>query len=287
LARFPVGVRRYFSCRFAEPERLGYIAGMPKRNLTGRRALVTGASSGIGRELAIELARRGADVVLFARRADRLTEVAAEISKLGRRAVIVAGDVTEAEARRRALDAARRELGGLDILINNAGIAAHGRFAESDPARLRPIMETNFFAPVELIRAAIPLLREGRQPLIVNVGSILGERAAPHKAEYSASKFALHGFSEALRPELKREGIDVVLVAPGPTASEHFDTLLEDAGLPWKEPRRMPAVEAARQIVRAVERGQNRLIIGWPSRFWLLLNRLSPRLVDRILTRYG
>lgn len=260
---------------------------MPKRNLTGRRAIVTGASSGIGCELAIEIARRGANVVLFARRADRLAETEAAIAKLGRRAVCVVGDVTDQDARRRALEAAKRELGGLDILINNAGIAAHGRFAESNPDRVRPIFEVNFFAPVEFIREALPLLREGREPLIVNIGSILGERAAPHKSEYSASKFALHGFSEALRPELKRDGIDVLVVAPGPTASEHFDKLLEDKGLPWKEPRRMPADEAARQIVCAIERGQNKLIIGWPSRFWLLLNRLSPRLLDRILARYG
>jgi short-subunit dehydrogenase len=260
---------------------------MPKRDLTGRRALITGASSGIGRALAIELARRGTDVVLFARRADRLTEVAAQIQQLGQRAPCVAGDVTDPAARLNALDAAQSELGGLDILINNAGIAAHGRFAESDPARVRPLMEVNYFAPVEFIREAIPLLIHGRHPLIVNIGSILGERAAPHKAEYSASKFALHGFTEAVRPELARLGIDVLLVAPGPTQSEHFDKLLEDKGLPWREPRRMPADEVARQIVHAIERGRSKIVIGWPSRLWLLLNRLAPRLVDRIMKRYS
>src|SRR3954470_2800641 len=114
---------------------------MPKRNLVNRRALVTGASSGIGRSLAIELARQGADVALVARRADRLAEVAAEVQKLGRRAVCIPGDVTKPDVRRQALAAAQTELGGLEILINNAGIAAHGRFAEADPARLRPIME--------------------------------------------------------------------------------------------------------------------------------------------------
>ena len=159
-----------------------------------------------------------------------------QIAQLGRRAVCVAGDVTDPAARQRALDAARDELGGLDILINNAGVAAHGRFADADPGRLRPIMEVNFFAPVEFIREALPLLRDGRQPIVVNIGSILGHRGCPHKSEYSASKFALHGFSEAVRPELARLGIDVLVVAPGPTESEHFDTLLEDKGeLPWGE----------------------------------------------------
>lgn len=260
---------------------------MPKRQLTLRRALITGASSGIGRALAIELAKHGVDLVLVARRADRLDEVAAEVAKLNRRAFCVVGDITDPETRRRALEAARERLGGLDILINNAGVAAHGRFAWSDPARMRPLFEVNFFAPVELTREALPLLRDGYQAIVVNIGSILAERAAPHKSEYSASKFALHGFSEALRPELHGEGIDVLVVAPGPTESEHFDTLLEDQGLPWKEPKRMPAEEVARQIVRAIERGQRKVIIGWPSRFWLLLNRLMPGLVDRIMERYG
>jgi short-subunit dehydrogenase len=260
---------------------------MAKRQLKDRRALITGASSGIGRAMALELARHGVDCVLVARREDRLSEVAAEIVRIGRRAVCVAGDITDPGARQRALDAARDELGGLDILVNNAGIAAHGRFADADPTRLRPIMEVNFFAPVELLRAALPMLRVGRQPIVVNIGSILGERAAPHKSEYSASKFALHGFSEALRPELGRLGIDVLVVAPGPTASEHFEMLVEDKGLPWREPRRMPADEVARQVVRAIERGRYTVITGWPSRLWLLLNRLSPRLVDRILARYA
>lgn len=261
---------------------------MAQRRLTNRRALVTGTSSGIGRALAIELARCGVDMVLLARREDRLAEVAREISQLGRRAVCVAGDVTDPTARRRALDAARDELGGLDILVNNAGVAAHGRFAEADPARLRPIMEVNFFAPVEFIREALPLMRVGNRPIIVNVGSILGRRGCPHKSEYSASKFALHGFSEAVRPELARLGIDVLVVAAGPTESEHFDTLLEDKGeLPWGDPRRMPADEVAREIVRAIERGRHEIVTGWRGWFWLLLNRLCPRLVDRIMARYG
>jgi short-subunit dehydrogenase len=277
-----------YAAALTDPKPVRYIASMPKRNLTGRRALITGASSGIGRSLAFELAKHGADLVLVARRADRLNELAREIEKLGRRAVCVDGDVTDPALRTRTLEAARSQLGGLDVLINNAGIAAHGRFAESDPGRVRPLMEVNFFAPVELIREAIPLLREGRQPLVVNIGSILGERGAPHKSEYSASKFALHGFSEAVRPELARFGIEVLVVAPGPTESEHFDTLIEDRGkLPWREPERMPSDEVARQIVQAIEQDRRFVIIGTGSKLWLLLNRLAPRLADQILRRYG
>jgi short-subunit dehydrogenase len=261
---------------------------MAKRSLVNRRALVTGASSGIGRALAVELARHGADLVLFARREERLAEVAKQVGALGRRAVIVAGDVTDPSARHRALDASRTELGGLDILVNNAGVAAHGRFAEATPERIRPIMEVNFFAPVEFIREAIPLLRAGVQPLIVNVGSILGERGSPHKSEYSASKFALHGFSEAVRPELARLGIEVLVVAAGPTETEHFNVLLEGtADLPWGNPPRQPAEDAAGAIVRAIERGRRMVVTGWRGRLLLLADRLFPGALDRVMRRYG
>jgi short-subunit dehydrogenase len=149
-------------------------------------------------------------------------------------------------------------------------------------------MEVNFFAPVELIRESLPLLREGSQPVVVNIGSILGHRGCPHKSEYSASKFALHGFSEALRPELATLGIDVLVVAAGPTATEHFDTLIEDKGeLPWGNPRRKPAEQVARAIVQAIEQGKHEVITSWRGWLWVLLNRLSPGLVDCIMSRYG
>ena len=261
---------------------------MTTRRLTNRRALVTGASSGIGRALALELARHGADLILVARRENRLAELAQEISNLGRRAVCVAGDVTDATTRQRALAAAQDQLGGLDILINNAGVAAHGRFADASPGRVRPLMELNFFAPVEFIREALPLLRAGVQPIVVNVGSILGRRGCPHKSEYSASKFAIHGFSEAVRPELALLGIDVMVVAPGPTETEHFNTLLEGTReLPWGDPPRRAADKVARSIVRGIEQGRHEVITGWRGRSLLLLNRISPRLVDFIMSRYG
>jgi short-subunit dehydrogenase len=261
---------------------------MARRQLQDRRALVTGASSGIGRALALELARQGVDLVLLARRGDRLAEVAAEVKRLGRRAETVVGDVTDPAVRLRAIQTAQEQLGGLDLLINNAGVAAHGQFLSAQVERLRPIMEVNFFAPVELIREAMPLLLEGRQPMVVNVGSILGERGCPHKSEYSASKFALHGFSEALRAELTPFGVDVLVVAAGPTATEHFDHLLEDQGeLPWGDPRRASPERVARSIVRAIRSGRHQIVTSWRGWLWLTLNRFCPRLVDRILARYN
>jgi short-subunit dehydrogenase len=261
---------------------------MARRQLQEKRALVTGASGGIGRALAIELARAGADLVLFARREDKLADVAAEIAKIGRRAEVVVGDVTDADARRRALDTALEKFGGLDVLVNNAGVSAHGRFADADPDRLRPIMETNFFATVELTRAALPFLKSGREPIIVNIGSVLGRRGCPHKSEYSASKFALTGFSEALRAELARQGIGILLVTAGPTDTEFFQHLLEEHGeLPWGEGKPVSPERVARATVRAIEQGRHEIVPSW--RGWLMLtaNRLFPRLVDRATARYG
>lgn len=261
---------------------------MAFRQLLNSRALVTGASSGIGRALALELARRGVDLVLLARREDRLAEVSAEVARLGRRAVIVVGDVTDHETRRRALAAARDELGGLDILVNNAGVSAHGRLADADPARLRPIMEVNFFAPVELIREALPLLRAGRQAVVVNIGSVLGKRGCPHKSEYSASKFALQGFSEAIRAEFKSIGIDVLMVVAGPTNTEFFEHLIEEHGkLPFHDPKPVSPQRVAIAIVHALEAGRSEITPSW--RGWLLVvaNRCFPRIVDRIMARYG
>jgi short-subunit dehydrogenase len=261
---------------------------MARRQIQDKRALVTGASGGIGRALSLELARQGADLVLVARREDKLAAVAAEIANLGRRAEIVIGDVTDADARRRAIEVAQEKFGGLDVLVNNAGVSAHGRFADADPNRLRPIMETNFFAAVELTRDALPLLKAGRNPIVVNIGSVLGRRGCPHKSEYSASKFALTGFSEALRAEFAPLGIDMLLVTAGPTDTEFFQHLLEEHGeLPWGEGKPVSPERVARATVRAIELGKHEIVPSW--RGWLMLtaNRLFPRLVDRAMARYG
>src|SRR5208282_5494394 len=142
---------------------------MARRTIEGSRAIVTGASSGIGRAIALELARQGGNVVCMARREDRLQTLAKEIEALGGAVACVAGDVTDAAARMRCIGAAQMHFGGLDILVNNAGVGAIGPFETSDPQRARRLMEVNFFALVEMTRAALPLLKKGRQPIIVNI----------------------------------------------------------------------------------------------------------------------
>src|SRR5436190_16814943 len=127
---------------------------MPRRPLSNLRVLVTGASSGIGRELVLELVRQGSRVVATARRKDRLADLKNEIASTGKSIHILPGDITDPHVRQQAIDLCQKKLGGLDCLVNNAGIGAIGPFERASEERLRRIMEVNFFAPVELTRAA-------------------------------------------------------------------------------------------------------------------------------------
>ncbi|MGQ9575108.1 MAG: SDR family oxidoreductase [Thermoguttaceae bacterium] len=261
---------------------------MARREIQGSRAILTGASSGIGRALALELARSGARLILIARRQDRLRELSEQLTCFGAQVELVAGDVTDPVARQRLVQAAECRFGGLDILVNNAGIGALGRFEDADPARLRRIMEVNFFAPVELTRLALPMLKQASRPIVVNIGSILGHRAVPFSSEYCASKFALRGFSEALRSELARHRIDLLMVSPGSTQTEFFAHLIEKTAQPgWPQRGSVSADYVARKTVQAIRQGRAEII---PSTWgWLvcLVNRFSPQLVDRVLARYG
>ncbi len=260
---------------------------MAKREIEGSRALVTGASSGIGRALALELARAGAELVVTARREERLRELAEEISVNGGRAEIVAGDITDPAVRQRTIETAQTAYGGLDILVNNAGLGAMGLFADADADRVRRLMEVNFFSLVEMTRAALPLLKAGTNPIVVNVSSILGRRGVPHNSEYAASKFAVHGFSESIRAEFTKLGIDVLVVSPGTTETEFFDRVLQKTGEPaWPEHAPVSSAYVARQTVRAIRSGRHEIIPYRWGKLLLWLNRLSPGLVDRLMARY-
>jgi short-subunit dehydrogenase len=265
---------------------------MARREIADKIAIVTGASSGIGRAIALELARQGAHLVLTARCEDRLREVAAAIDSWrianppykAASVVVAAGDVTDPATRHRVIQAAVSRFGGLDILVNNAGVGALGRFEDADPGRLRQIMDVNFFAAVELTRLALRPLKRAQSAIVVNVGSVLGHRAIPGRSEYCASKFALRGFSEALRAELARDEIDVLLVSPGTTRTEFFDHLVERKGEPtWRNWGEVTAEYVARKTVQAIRRGDHEVIPSTLGRLLCLVNRLFPRLVDDVL----
>jgi short-subunit dehydrogenase len=258
---------------------------MARRLLPGLRVLVTGASSGIGRALVSELVAGGSRVVAFARRQDRLAKLAQELDA-SEALHCVAGDVTSPLDRERALQTCERKLAGLDVLVNNAGIGVIRPFSENSEEDLRRVFEVNFFAPAELIRRALPLLKAGTTPLIVNVGSVLGHRAVPRKSEYCASKFALHGLSDALRAELARDGIDVLLVSPSTTASEFFQKAAGGSDAANKPVRGMSPQSVARHIVRAMRAGRHEVILSAGGKALVWLDRLCPPLANWLVARF-
>src|SRR5438067_2516629 len=200
------------------------------RTLSGRRILITGASSGIGRSLAEQAGRAGAVVAIVARSSERLREVAESLSAEGAKVLAISADVTSDEDRRRVLATVNERLGGLDVLVNNAGVGSFGHFSSSTEEVLRNVMEVNFFAAAELIRLAVPVLSHGQQAAIVNIASMCGRRGLPAWPEYSASKFALCALTEALRGEMVRFQIDVLLILPGLTRTDLGSHLLRNAG---------------------------------------------------------
>lgn len=263
---------------------------MSRRTLQGKRIVVTGASSGIGWQLATQLASQGASILATARRHDRLERLKAEI---GNACHIVTGDITEVATHQAILQTAQTQLGGIDLLVNNAGIGAMGRFEDASEDRMRHIFEVNFFAVVDLTRAALPMLKQGVDPMIVNMSSVLAHRAAPLKSEYSASKFALHGFSDALRAELARVHdqepiIDVLLVSPSTTDSEFFDAAIEDdTGKNWKSRGAMSPEIVARKTIKAIKKGQHEIVLTLGGNFLVWIDRLFPGLANRMLARFG
>ena len=259
-----------------------------KLDLTGARIIVTGASSGIGWALAEQLAREKSRLILASRNREKLDELARALTQQKSEAFVVPTDVADPGQRARLIDTTITRLGGLDILINNAGLGAMGFFSDADENRLRRIFEVNFFACTELTRLALPHLRQGKNPIVVNISSILGRRAIPGCTEYCASKFALAGWSEGLRAELSQQGIHVLLVCPGRIQTNFQQNLLEDRiRFGWQNHSQMSAERCAQLIVRAMRGRRNELTTTAQGKLLVWLNRLSPRLVDFLLNRYG
>lgn len=256
------------------------------RDLKGKRVILTGASGGMGQATARALAQAGARVVLAARTAETLRQLEGELRASGADAWAVPTDVTQPEDRHRLIDTTIERLGGLDVLINLSGIGSHGHFATSTPEINRLVMETNFFAPVELIRLAIPHLTEGNQPAIVNVSSMTGRRGIPAWPEYSASKWALVGISEALRGELCRFGIDVLLVLPGLTNSGFDKKLLrKDGRMVIRFDKGMSPEYVGGAIVRALQKNRRETVLGREAKMMLFMNKYFPRLTSYLMAR--
>jgi short-subunit dehydrogenase len=193
----------------------------------------------------------------------------------------VIADVTKPEDRQAMVDAAIKHFGGLDVLVNNAGIGATGHFMDSDPEVLRKIFETNFFGLTETTRVFLPLLKAGTTPAIVNISSVVGRRALPARSLYSSSKFAVAGFSEAIRAELAKDNIDVIVVSPGLTQTNFSQNMLEaKAKMQLDHMRGMTSEQVAVATLRAIEKGKTEVTLTLTGKMLLLVNRFFPWFVD-------
>lgn len=267
--------------------------------IRGAAAAVTGAASGIGRALAFELASRGCDLALADRDEAGLRAAAAEIARTEPRKVTVhrvdVGDPTQIEAFAQAAVSAHP---GLNIVINNAGVALIGQFGEIDQAQMEWLMNVNFWGVVRGTRAFLPHLARRREAHIVNLSSIFGIIAPPGQTAYSASKFAVRGFSESLRHELQMAASPVRLsvVHPGLIATDIARNSPVGTGIADNARRaesidrfdalaRKSPVAAARRIIAGIENNQPRILIGSDARFMDLMQRLRPAAYWPVLAR--
>lgn len=257
----------------------------------GQVVLITGASSGIGAALAREFARQGADVVLAARRLDRLRALAAEIEAQGRRALAVACDVTVDGEVERAAAAALEALGRIDVVVANAGFGVVGRVDRLALDDYRRQFETNVFGVVRTIRATLDHLEKTGGRLVI-VGSVAGHIAAPGSSPYAMSKFAVRALAESLGHELRPRGVSVTLASPGFVESEirrvdNHGRLREDARESIPRWLRMPAERAARHIVRATARRRREIVITRVGKVTVFLQRHAPWLVAGAIRLLG
>ncbi len=264
---------------------------MPRRDFRDARCLVTGASTGLGRALASALVARGARVVMASRSSARLREAADSLISGGARPEAVLpfpADLTQPQDRADLVHFAEHEFhGSLDLVINNAGVGAYGRFQSHDESVARKVFEINVFALMETCRLVYPLLTRGRNPALCNIGSIVARRGLPGRSEYSASKFAVAGFTESIRAEWARDRIDVLLLNPGFTTTEFEKNLVIDTAIYKTNHRRtMTAEQVAQATLKALEKGRKEVTLSTPGRILLLANRLAPRFVDWGLGRW-
>jgi short-subunit dehydrogenase len=255
----------------------------------GRVALVTGASSGIGAATARAFAGAGLRVALCARRKDRLEQLAAGLTARGSEVSVHAVDVTDALAVRGMVDEVAARWGRLDVLVNGAGRGFVATLEQTTAEELRELMELNVVAVLGTTQAALALMRRQGSGHIINVSSVVGRRAVPYRAAYSATKFALGALSEALRVELTGTGIAVTLVYPIRTSETEFHEA-EIQKTPWRPMGPVQTAErVARSILRCVRRPRPEVYPYWPIRILAAMSVIAPGLVDlgmrRVLQR--
>lgn len=257
-----------------------------------RVAIVTGASSGIGRALALQLAGQGAKVVLAARRAELLERVAAAGRKAGGEALVVPTDVSNEGQCKALVEKTVAAFGRLDMLVNNAGLAVIARLEDySDLGLFQHTMGVNFYGAVYCTYYALPYLIRSRGR-IVAVSSLGGKAPLPYNSPYIASKFAMHGFFDTLRIELKRHGVSVTIICPYWVVTGFHEAQMDKDGTPRGPGGRaiyskkmMTSERCAAIILRAAYRRQREVLMG-PGRLVAWLKLLAPELLDRIMIAF-
>jgi len=264
------------------------------RYWSGKVAIVTGGSSGLGRALAGAFARAGADVVVAARSIEPLESVATELRGCGTRVAAIAADVTRQEQVDSLIEQTVAQFGRLDVLVNNVGRSTRGALADTSAEEFAALMEINFYSAVRCARAALPHLIRSHGHL-VNIGSLSGKSASRYVGAYSATKFALAAYTQQLRMELRGQGLHVMLVSPGPIAREDAGQRYADKleGLPPQaakpgagvriSPVRPERLAAA--ILKACRRRQPELIYPPLARLFIAAIHLFPRLGDWLVRK--
>ncbi len=251
----------------------------------GKVAVITGGSSGIGLATARLLADRKAKLVIAARSMDRLVEAASELAKKTE-VLPVRTDVQSEADCRNLIDKAVERFGRIDILVNNAGVSMRAMFRDLDLSVIRRSMDVNFYGTVYCTKYALPYLLESKGT-VVGVISVAGFKGLPGRTGYSASKFAVYGFLDALRVEHLYDGLHVMLFAPGFTASNIRKSAMTADGSPQGESPRdegkmMTAEQCARHMLSGIRRRKRRMVLTLLGKITVFFNKFSPGFVDRV-----
>jgi len=253
-----------------------------------RVVAITGASAGIGRAIAMRLARDGASLAICARRADRLDTVAKEITQAGGTSLPFVADVVQDGEMRAFVDRAVSRWGQLDVMICNAGYGVYGTIDQVTPEKMKAMMEVNYLGTFNAARAALPIFRRQTRGHIVVISSIVGQRGVPYVGGYAATKFAQVGLAESLRAELVGSGIHVTVVYPISTATEFHEVMVRESGFATRAAGpRQSADRVAEAVARAIERPAPEVYPFRLSKGLAVINAIAPGLADRIVKRWG